>query len=288
MMQILNQPWFGSVVGIVGLILAIAGMFSYRAAKIGARPVYFQRVRRLIGKDEQELPKEVVITFDGHPVPRLSASQFILWNSGKASISGSDVVSADPLRLEFDKNDEILKARVVRSTRDVNNSQVACEPKSHIANLTFDFMDPGDGVVVELIHTSSRAFPKILGTIKGIPRGLTNVAKNSKTDIFSRAAQRFPLSRRFLVGMLIFGIAMLLSAVLPKEIFPESWFNAGSSGRSPLEMRRFLSVMLFICGVLYIGLPGTILFGRRRRYPACLDPDTETDETPNKAMEATS
>lgn len=279
MLGLLNQPWFGSIVGIAGLIFAVVGLLSYRAARIGARPVYFQRARQLIGKKEQELPEEVEITFNGHAVPRLTSTQCFFWNAGKSPISGADIVPGDPLRLEFDEGDEIVKARVVRTTRSVNNIQVDSPAKSHRALLTFDFLDPGDGVVLELLHTSALRFPKVAGTIKGIPRGLVDVAGSSKIKVLGKIADRFPLGRWFLIGMLIFGVAMLVFSLVPKEIFPESWFEPSQNTRT--------SIMFFVLSLLYMALPVLVLFGGRRLYPAGLDPDDgETDESPNKAMDS--
>lgn len=284
MLELLNQPWFGSIVGIAGLTFAVVGLLSYRAARIGARPVYFHRARRLLGKKEQELPEEAEITFNGQAVSRLTSTQCFFWNAGKSPISGADIVTGDPLRLEFDDGDEIVKARVVRTTRRVNNIQVDSPPKSHRALLTFDFLDPGDGVVLELLHTSALKFPKVKGTIKGIPRGLVDIAGSS--EVLGKVADRFPLGRWFFIGMLIFGIAMLVFSLLPKEIFPESWFELSQNTlTSPQGLRRFPSIMFFVLGLLYIGLPALILFCGRRRYPASLDSDVgEPDESPNNRM----
>jgi len=274
MLEFLNQPWFGSIVGIAGLTFAVVGLLSYRAARIGARPVYFQRVRRLIGKKEHELPEEVEIIFNGQSVPRLTSTQCFFWNAGKSPISGADIVPGDPLRLELDEGDEIVKARVVRTTRSVNNIQVDSPPKSHRALVTFDFLDPGDGVVLELLHTSALKFPKVAGTIKGIPRGLVDITGSSKIEVLGKVADRFPFGRRFVIGMLIFGVAMLVFSVLPKEIFLESWFEPSQNTlTSPQGIPIFVSIMFFVLGLLYIGLSALVLFAGRRRYPAGLDPD---------------
>jgi hypothetical protein len=286
MLEILNQPWLGSVIAIVGLLLAVVGLFSYRAARIGARPYYFLRARRLIGKRGQELPEEVEITFDGHPVPQLTVSQCFLWNAGNASISGSDIVPSDPLRVEFEETDEILKARLVRGTREVNNVEIDSPPKAHRAFLRFDFLDPGDGAVIELVHTSALRVPRVKGTIKGIPEGLVDVGGGPKDTVFARVADRFPLGRNFLIGMLVFGVGMVVFSVLPKSLFPATWFE-------PLQTSEIgitgISLLSFVLGVLYMGLPGLLLFAGRRKYPAALDPDggdgdESPDEAPNKPV----
>jgi len=61
MFDFLNQGWCGSIIGIIGVVIGIIGLVLYRNSKIGARPSCQLKAIRLIGKDEQELPREVNI-----------------------------------------------------------------------------------------------------------------------------------------------------------------------------------------------------------------------------------
>jgi len=84
-----SQGWVGSLIGIIGLII---GVFLYKASRIGARPVYQLRAFGLIGKEKQVLPEQVEILFGGRSIPRLTMTHLILWNSGKATLYGKDIV----------------------------------------------------------------------------------------------------------------------------------------------------------------------------------------------------
>jgi hypothetical protein len=62
--DLLNQSWFGSVLGIIGVLIGVVGLavayYLYYASKIGARLVYQVKSSKLIGH-EQKLPEEVSI-----------------------------------------------------------------------------------------------------------------------------------------------------------------------------------------------------------------------------------
>jgi hypothetical protein len=146
-----------------------------QASRIGPRPTYQYRALRLVRKGERAFPEEVEITFKGKSVIQLTMTHIILWNSGKAMLEGKNIVTDDPLRLEFNKPAEILRARVLKSTRESNKFKVEINPSSsNVVVCSFDYLDPGDGVVIELLHTVDDRFPKIMGTIRGVPKGVLN------------------------------------------------------------------------------------------------------------------
>jgi hypothetical protein len=61
MFDLLNQGWVGSVIGLLGLIVGVAGLYLYFKSKIGPRLACQMRSLRLIAKEEQELPSDVQI-----------------------------------------------------------------------------------------------------------------------------------------------------------------------------------------------------------------------------------
>jgi hypothetical protein len=166
----LGQGWVSSLIGIVGLIIAL---FLYRVSRIGARPVYQLRALRLIGKEKQILPEEVEILFRGRSIPRLTLTHVILWNSGKATLDGKNIIVDDPLRVEFRERTEILRVRVLKITRKANKFTAKINsdsPNQVVCN--FDYLDAGDGGVIEILHTAEELHPQVRGSIRGVPKGL--------------------------------------------------------------------------------------------------------------------
>lgn len=169
-----SQPWIGSVAGIIGIAVGIVGLILYRASRIGSRLVYQLRVIRLLGTEEQELPHFIQVMYHGFNIQRLTKVYVILWNAGNATLDSDKIVPNDPLRLQIN-NGEAISVSISKTTREANNFRVDAHPGSSTEKvIRFDYLDPGDGAVIELLHTGRARYPKIRGTIRGSPRGPLN------------------------------------------------------------------------------------------------------------------
>lgn len=232
-------------------------LIIYRASIVGARPVYQRRSLRLIGEDEKALPELVEIRFRGQTVDRLTKNYIVFWNSGRALLRGSDIVREDPLRCEFSEGSRILDARVVKTSRLANKFLIELPPEiPHRMTIAFDYLDPGDGAVVEILHTDSERYPKITGTIKGVPKGCLDWGRIRPAN--SGLPTPFNRPRRILFGAAIIGLAFFFSGVL----MPESVLKSQEPA-SALFVRR----ALVVAGALYATVPVVMLWLTRRRFP---------------------
>lgn len=240
--RFVNQGWVGAVIGLIGILAAVV---MFRLSRRQALAAFQIRSLRLLGHEPEKLPQDVEVRFQGKRVPRLTKSFIVFWNAGQATITGQDVVASDPLRVLCEEDAEVLSATSARVTRPVINFQA--HPSTHGANvtlLTFDFLDPGDGAVVEVLHTGS-ARASIAGTIKGIPAG--------------------PIY----FGPLLGGHAMLR--------FP-SWLTAPRLARAVLVAGLGVTLLGAVTsiwpvlgiGLLYAAQGGLMWWLVRRRYPAAL------------------
>jgi hypothetical protein len=78
---LLDKGWFGSLVGLCGILLAI---IFYVRSKAISRVTYQSGGIRLIGQ-HGELPDEVTVTYRDIPVKMLSASTIAIWNAGRTT-----------------------------------------------------------------------------------------------------------------------------------------------------------------------------------------------------------
>ena len=167
---ILNPGWVSSLIGLASLV---AALLIYRASRIGVRPVFQRQSWRLIGQEDKLLPDEVEIRFGGRTVERLTKTHIVFWNSGTATLRGTDLVDTDPLRCEFSNDSEVLAVRVLKSSRPTNQFTAIIDPqKQNRVLMRLDYLDPEDGAAVEVLHTDTRRYPKIFGSIRGVPRGV--------------------------------------------------------------------------------------------------------------------
>jgi hypothetical protein len=155
--QLLDKAWLGTVIGVLSIIVAVV---IYRESVIGARPVYFRRSFRVIGFNKDEFLQDVEVLYHGNHVDRLTRSHVVFWNSGTKIIYGSDIVADDALRCELSPDALALEVRIIKHTRDANKFTAMIDGNSHNrVLLSFDYLDPKDGAVVELLHTDFRSRP---------------------------------------------------------------------------------------------------------------------------------
>jgi hypothetical protein len=191
---------------------------------------------------------------------QLTMTHIILWNSGKATLDGKNIVIDDPLRLEFNKPGEILKVRVLKSTRESNKFKA--ELNSSASNLvicSFDYLDPGDGVVIELLHTADDRFPKILGAIRGVPKGVLNWGSilpswrvTSSSQLRRRKALLFLV---FSFGLITFAFGIFYQVIPDWVILP------------PKQITRWF---LIIFGLYFSAYTLFTFWSSRRRFPRTL------------------
>ena len=264
----LSLNWLGLSEFVIGSVIGLIGLVYARDAKIGARLMCQVKTLRLIGKEEQELPKEVEIHFRNQSVSQLSLTSVYFWNAGKAMIKGDQVVEDDPPALLFDPAAEILKARVAAFTRAAN--KISIEVPSHSKNraiLSFDFLDPGDGVRIEILHTSKQRFPAISGTVRGIPKGILSLQSTGSPlqSVATRLLRHWALDRIYIA----FGLFAIIIGSLPK-----TWLSPIRGFLESVNLKQF-RIALLMLGFLYLVWPIVdFLRYQRRRYPPILDSET--------------
>lgn len=261
-LEAISPGWVGSLIGILGLTGLVITYFLYRASRISPRPVYKYQALRLIGGSKQELPEDITILFRDKKVQRLTKTHIILWNSGKTTLNGENIVADDPLRLEFSEDSEVLSARVLNFTRQANKLTVNTHP--HYKNqviCSFDYLEANDGAVIEILHTDRERYPKVHGVIRGVPKGILNWGRFvAGTHIIRVPFKHFKI---WGFNMLFFGVLFAVYGFL-KPILPDFLTEE-------LEWSRWIYVGM---GLLLIFTYSHILWDSRRRFPKSLSIET--------------
>jgi len=266
-LNFLSQNLFGVLIGAIGIVLGIIGITSTIKSRTRASLSYQDHSLQLIEKSKQLLPKNIEILFDGKPVTRLTKTYMTLWNSGNTTLYGNNIVAEDPLRLEFSKDAQILQAPVIKSNRDANKFISTIRANSpNIVDFNFDYLDPEDGVVVEILHTDIELHPKIQGTIRGIRKGVKYCGYIASYSI-SRTISGYKLLRRLfnlfyiLIGAMsiIIGLNALIPTKAVKSLLLWPYRSQGSLGW-----------FLIIMGTLFIALILVELWFSRRHFPKSL------------------
>jgi hypothetical protein len=195
---LLESPLLALLVGVIGII---AGWVFYVRTLRDANPCYQTRSFRVIGSDS--VTKDITISYKGVVVPHVTKSILVFWNAGRGTLKGSEIVRDDPLRVQ--SNGQILDARVIKTTRDINAFKVQdVGSNTDVLACTLEFFDHRDGVTLSLFHTGTGPI-KMLGTIQGIRKGVRN--KGSISDISVT-----PLIKLIRVWFILFIITTLVVA----------------------------------------------------------------------------
>lgn len=265
MNEFLMQPWVGNSMAVLSLLLSI--IFFYKSR---TRPALSCQVQgwRLIDKAKYKLPGDFRLLVREHDVPRLTLSQVFLWNSGSATLLGSQMVEDDPLRCTLSAGDRVLSVKVGARTRSSNKVAVDIGGSDATeVRISFDYLDPTDGARIDILHTSEERVPNIHATFRGIPSGVKRVAEPGARRISRILRTLVRHSTKVLIGAFTIGLLTMVTAVLP-----DPWFVPILPNTEPSWRFR---VTQFGVGFLYALTSATPFLALRRRYPPALDSDRD-------------
>ena len=258
-------------IGILGIAIAL---FAYFKPRKRLKFAYQTTSTRYFAQEDYALPSEVVMTFKGDNVERLSKSTTIFWNAGTDVLRGEDIVQSDPIRIGLEPSARILSHTVCGSTKDTNQVQVySVEDAPHMLVLSYDYLDPKDGFVLEIMHDSKHRKPWVTGNAIGLSDGPKRLGVVSLAETFSpRIMHRaFRLSTYLFSAAgglaLLLGIAIFLILDSP-NVFP-SWLDFLVVWITEDFKRSNASAMVAI-GAAYSLPPIAMIWFARRRYPKAL------------------
>jgi hypothetical protein len=285
----IGQNWLSTTISILAVVYAV-----YEARRRRGPRLAFQFAgSRLIGGQQNRLPEKVQINFRGVPIANLSQTQIILWNKGDAPLRRVDVPSNDPLRFKLDSNCKIFLAQVIKVSREVNNVGIDYESGlSNSVELSFDFFDKGDGVLVSIWHDSNDTTAEMEGTVLGQREGLLNFGRialpRRNVSVPSRASSRFEklaiffarqISSRGVMSympivMMGLGVGMGIGPVAHDLGIPFSRPSTASDGFKAVGVAA---------GLLYAATGFWFYLATRRRFPKALIPDEYLPVTQDRA-----
>lgn len=254
-LNLFGQSWFGTLIGIVGLVAAV---FTYLWTRRRTSMAYVHLGEHILGSASDSLPAEIDVQYSGISIPRLTKTTLIIWNSGENTVSGSDIVSKDPLRFAVGSDGRILAVSVLKTSRSVNDFVLVppLERTTNEAKFTFDFLEANDGAVIEILHTSTNRKPRVEGTLKGLPKGFRNLGQ------FTRPK---PQKKRSKGPFGILRPALPFIGVAAAGFL----FAAFESQSTTFHLDRMSNILMPFMGG-FAGMWAASWFVSRRRYPISL------------------
>jgi hypothetical protein len=218
----------------------------------------------------------VEIKFSGTPISRVTAETIVLWNAGNVTLGGSQIVASDPLRFEI-KAGEILKARTLKVSREVN--AISARPmagRKDSLEVIFDYLDPDDGITLEVLHTGGRNDLMLYGTLRGMPDGVKDfgrvnsfTSRKSGDKSITLTSLKASMVVAFILGLLVVAFGLLRPQI--HAAYPSFFESKPSNPDKPMWP-------LVFAGITYAAMPTFLFWVRRRRYPASLQVEPSESE----------
>ena len=99
---------------------------------------------------------DIEITHKGERINSLTVTNFAIWNSGKKLIDESDIIPSYPLCIRVIDDSKILSAQITEFVEPTNMFVVSNRQASDKAiHISFDYVDSGEGVVIQVLHTGN-------------------------------------------------------------------------------------------------------------------------------------
>ena len=167
MKKILKQIllWFFSVI-ICGLLVGIVGNRTYYEYFEKTNLAYASETFRMAYKDSQ-MRKKLKITVNGKNVNELYITTITLLNNGNATLSRPDFkAESDPLRIEGKHMESVFVDKINTTV----NSRITLVKRRGGMRVNFKWINPGDKIVLKVVHHSPSDNIRIRGSFRGISR----------------------------------------------------------------------------------------------------------------------
>lgn len=260
-MEFINEGWFGILAG--ATIAIVTAIVSYRKSiKEPVLSYYISMMEPFFMTGPIEVIKKLKVHYDNVPVENLTVLTVVLWNSGNAVLEGSALVPRDPLRVVLSQGGKVVIPEIARNPNPQCNIELQVDPEDGV-NFTsirvhFDFLNPGQGVALRVLHLTRTNAAYVSGSLKGV------TLRCASPDVEARRRElgdRFFGKRRL---PLVFGsfVVLLLMSGLGAAL-DIAWLTALPFTVLVIEILVLRSVI----GVISSGSEPT------RSYPKSLEPE---------------
>ncbi len=225
----------------------------------------------------------------------------MFWNAGIAALKGEDVRTEYPVGWAFPSSTSVLGVRVLHTTREANHFEAYKSPtEANVVLCRFEYLNRGDGALIEVLHTGDKRDPKPVGEILNVSPALIHFGPISseaasgtsqlRTYLYEftlktrRGALRpFPPLIRTLRSLrvafwrlilLVTSVALLVFAANTEAVYNFTC-DPLPAGTTVEQCRATATASQWIIGaigaVVLLFLLANLL-RRSRRYPSVLDP----------------
>lgn len=264
----LNLSWVGVVITLITFILAIfLTVFLYFKGKQRKGLNYHFKNDLLIDRANTQKPDQIEILFLGKKVDKLYKTLIYIWNSGDQTIKKEELNTKDPLRLRIKNESEILSIKIIKVTRSVTDFSTINSKENTEYKINFDYLDQGDGAVIEVLHNGVIDDLELLGTIMGISK-IKNIDSKKENKISKILNEIFILNSTFLLNPpRLFGIFILIFGLILAFCAFYLYLNPKTTITPAIPD----TLGVLIGAIIYIVFGLITILSNKRQYPKSLE-----------------
>lgn len=218
---ILNNPFLQLIIVIV-TVVGLPCTLYFGLRNPSKRQFSCETNFSSIIKSGQNALTKLNILYENNPITSVSSSIFTLWNSGKIDIRSSDMAIGKELKIIGNDQTKILDARVLKMS-DESNAFFIKKIENNEVEISFDYVNENEGVVIEVIHTSNQDALDIDCKIKGgklLKRTSERVFFNSINRVFWQGMSKIAFAR---INLFLIVAIMLFALLLTVSIYNDSF-----------------------------------------------------------------
>lgn len=212
----------GDWLGIAGIAFGVGvPVWLYLKAEKRTRLSFSIKETILIGSQSIALPDGIIIFYQKKVIADLKKANVFFWNSGTNPIRGGDIASKNPLSINFLSGPQLLRSRIEKVSDYASDVTLVTDDEG--IKLSFDYLEPGQGFVVELLYAGKDALAKPDGKIVGMSGDIREISYIATTPvIYLVAASSLGFLSGIIIGIFI-SIRIFFSYLSDSGLLPLVW-----------------------------------------------------------------
>ena len=163
--SLMDSPIAWAVLSFVTIASLVYAIICQHRNKERKEFSYCLKSNILIKKKKSKFEK-LYISYADQAIDNLCVSRISIWNSGNKTLTNSDMVESKEITLSMQGENKVLDEELIAVSEETNKFSIT-KIDDHTVKIIFDYVEPQDGVVMQIIHTGTEQDVLIDCKIKG-------------------------------------------------------------------------------------------------------------------------
>ena len=162
---LMGNPIAWAILSLLSVFSTVFAIYTWIAGKKRKQFSVSCRSNEIIIAGKSNIDR-LQIRYDDQDISDLSCTKFYVWNSGNTVLNASDIVSSRPICIKNTGSAIILNAEIVRVSDETNNFVIKSSTEQAV-EVSFDYVDHGEGFVMQILHSGDSKDLEMDCKIKG-------------------------------------------------------------------------------------------------------------------------